>query len=179
MSRRVERKLRLPVPHGMDALLTVLPQIIRQKGVVSLTLNTSPPSFEYTQALPEGVTEAPPLQPELESIAPLALLSVQTLFVELTPKQPGILHLVDTLHRCATDMLAPLAWLVSPTTRLWRWLERAGYPWAVHDDLLGLPVLLDEQVAVEAIYLAAGITPSAPLSGAQRSYITQMLEPHP
>ena len=159
------------VPHaaGIIGFLKTIESVLKLPRVQEININAKG-EVAYRYFLKAG-EEARTLDIDLESVLPAMIIRNSKLEELPNPHASASVALCQLFSLMARDRLYPVAFVVGPSTCLWDWYaQTAPTLYTRHDELLGVPLLVEKTYEEQTLVLCASYTRSAALIDTQSSY---------
>lgn len=162
--------LEVPKNTGREGFLKALAEILRLPRVQSISINAKG-QVKYTRYL--LADDKPDVEIDFVSLRPYTVIQNSDVF-EVTSNlvSNAGAAIASLFHSVAKAKLVPLAFASGHIRPLFRWhlastrVDLSEYP----DELYGLPLLVDESLPSDALFLLAGYDRTASITTTQKTY---------
>ncbi len=159
----------IPKNVGVRGFLKAIEDILKLPRVQSIHIDARG-KVEYRHFMREG-DPLKPLEIDFATLQPYAVIR-NSRVVELGDPDPNAAVAVGQLFdSAAADHLFPVAIVAGANTQFWRWYESTTtIDPSTHEELYGVPFVIDRQLEDHVIVLCAAYTRAAALVDTQKSY---------
>lgn len=173
------KEVQVPPGTGHRGFLRVIEEILKLPRIQEISINAMG-VVSYRQSVPvEAESEGPTLaQVNFSNLEPYNIVrnSVVEELPDLPPTVGAPYALTMMLAAVSIASLYPLAFVVSPSSTLWDWLQRTAPKEVLmrKEQLYGLPLYTDRLVEDHVLLLCAGFSPSRDIADTNRTFKLSM-----